>query len=136
MTKTKKHEYQGAAALLLTAFLWGTTFVVQRTGMDHIGPLTFNMMRNLLSALFLGALWIILRAAAGKSILSPEGGGKAALIGGLVCGACLGLGMGLQQVGLKYICIGKEKPGDQRGRNVVRLVVCRILQEPDHGIFV
>lgn len=107
MTKTKKHEYQGAAALLLTAFLWGTTFVFQRTGMDHIGPLTFNMMRNLLSALFLGALWIILRAAAGKSILSPEGGGKAALIGGLVCGACLGLGMGLQQVGLKYTTVGK-----------------------------
>ena len=107
MTKTKKHEYQGAAALLLTAFLWGTTFVFQRTGMDHIGPLTFNMMRNLLSALFLGALWIILRAAEGKSIFPSGGDGKVALIGGLACGACLGLGMGLQQVGLKYTTVGK-----------------------------
>ena len=66
MTKTKKHEYQGAAALLLTAFLWGTTFVFQRTGMDHIGPLTFNMMRNLLSALFLGVIVPLIRMAAGR----------------------------------------------------------------------
>ena len=107
MTKTRKHGYQGAAALFLTAFLWGTTFVFQRTGMDHIGPLTFNMMRNLLSALFLGVLWIILRAAEGKSIFPSGGDGKAALIGGLACGACLGLGMGLQQVGLKYTTVGK-----------------------------
>ena len=107
MTKTGKHKFQGAAALFLTAFLWGTTFAFQRTGMDHIGPLTFNMMRNLLSALFLGVLWIVLRAAEGRSILPPEGHGTETLIGGLTCGACLGLGMGLQQVGLKYTTVGK-----------------------------
>lgn len=107
MTKTGKHEYQSAAALLLTAFLWGTTFAFQRTGMDHIGPLTFNMMRNLLSALFLGALWIVIRVAAGRSIFPSAGCGTETLIGGLACGACLAFGMGLQQVGLKHTTVGK-----------------------------
>jgi drug/metabolite transporter (DMT)-like permease len=31
--------------LLLTAFLWGTSFVAQSAGMEHIGPFTFNALR-------------------------------------------------------------------------------------------
>lgn len=31
--------------LLLTAFLWGTSFVAQSAGMEHIGPFTFNGLR-------------------------------------------------------------------------------------------
>ncbi|MFA5584925.1 MAG: DMT family transporter [Saccharofermentanales bacterium] len=31
--------------LLLAAFLWGTSFVAQSAGMEHIGPFTFNALR-------------------------------------------------------------------------------------------
>ena len=32
---------------LLCTFIWGTTFIAQDTGMDTIGPLTFNAVRFL-----------------------------------------------------------------------------------------
>ena len=32
-------------AALLCTFIWGTTFIAQDTGMDTIGPLTFNAVR-------------------------------------------------------------------------------------------
>ena len=39
---------------LLCTFIWGTTFIAQDTGMDKIGPLTFNATR-----FFIGFLTII-----------------------------------------------------------------------------
>ena len=30
---------------LLCTFIWGTTFIAQETGMDNIGPFTFNAVR-------------------------------------------------------------------------------------------
>ena len=30
---------------LVTTFIWGTAFIAQDTGMDNIGPLTFNAAR-------------------------------------------------------------------------------------------
>ena len=32
---------------LITTFIWGTAFIAQDTGMDNIGPLTFNSSRFL-----------------------------------------------------------------------------------------
>ena len=39
---------------LLCTFIWGTTFIAQDTGMDEIGPFTFNAVR-----FFVGFLAII-----------------------------------------------------------------------------
>ena len=33
------------ASALLCTFIWGTTFIAQDTGMDNIGPFTFNAVR-------------------------------------------------------------------------------------------
>ena len=33
------------ASALLCCFIWGTTFIAQDTGMDNIGPYTFNGVR-------------------------------------------------------------------------------------------
>lgn len=116
MEGTKKQEYQGAAALFLTAFIWGTTFVFQSTGMEYIGPLTFCMMRTLIAAAFLAVLWIVMQTLAGRkkkpgnfysSIIPPAGSRAVTLKGGLICGVCLGFGMGLQQLGLERTTVGK-----------------------------
>ena len=48
MTKT----FSLLSALLCT-FIWGTTFIAQDTGMDKIGPLTFNGARFLIGFLFI-----------------------------------------------------------------------------------
>ena len=31
--------------LIICTFIWGTTFIAQDTGMDNIGPFTFNAAR-------------------------------------------------------------------------------------------
>ena len=31
--------------LIICTVIWGTTFVAQDSGMDHIGPFTFNSVR-------------------------------------------------------------------------------------------
>ena len=36
--------------LLLTAFIWGVTFVYQKTAMDILGPYVFNGVRCLVGA--------------------------------------------------------------------------------------
>jgi len=33
------------ACLIACTFIWGTTFIAQDTGMDNIGPFTFNCVR-------------------------------------------------------------------------------------------
>ena len=40
---------KGNLMLLLTALIWGTAFVAQSTGMDHVGPFTYNGVRNLIA---------------------------------------------------------------------------------------
>ena len=42
--------------LVLATLIWGSTFVAQSTGMDHIGPFTFLAIRNIMGAVFLFAL--------------------------------------------------------------------------------
>ena len=39
------------ACLLACSFIWGTTFIAQDTGMDNIGPFTFNSVRFLVGFL-------------------------------------------------------------------------------------
>ena len=39
--------------LLLTALIWGSSFVAQRAGMEYIGPFTFNGIRSLIGGLVL-----------------------------------------------------------------------------------
>ena len=48
-----KQTYKADALLLLAAFIWGTTFVAQRTGMDHVEPFIFNGARFLLGPMIL-----------------------------------------------------------------------------------
>ena len=39
--------------LLLTALIWGTAFVAQRSGMEYVGPFTFNAIRCFIGGLVL-----------------------------------------------------------------------------------
>ncbi|MBI1383939.1 MAG: EamA family transporter [Rhizobiales bacterium] len=45
--------------LLLTAIIWGTAFVAQKTALDAVGPLSFAAARLLLSALVVAPLAIL-----------------------------------------------------------------------------
>ena len=94
--------------LLTAAIIWGTAFVAQRVGMDHVGPFTYNGFRFALGALSLLPLLYILRGqpAASENILAPAGRGLF-ILGSLLTGLVLFAGASLQQVGLVYTTAGK-----------------------------
>ena len=63
-----KKRYFGDLMLFLAAFIWGTAFVAQVTGMDRIGPFTFNMARSVIAIFFLSSYLIITKAKLPKDI--------------------------------------------------------------------
>lgn len=93
------------ALMLLTAAIWGFAFVGQRTGMEYLGPNTFNGLRFLLGATtLLPVLWYYRKT---PPVRNPEV--KVSLVwwGGLIAGAVLFTGAAMQQIGLQYTSAGK-----------------------------
>ena len=107
----EKRSLLGNTLLILTALIWGTAFVFQRQGMDHIEPVTFNAARNVLAAFLIGSLTIFLdrrRIKAGEAGPVEEAvRRKNTVTGGLCCGILLSLSSVVQQIGLVYTAAGK-----------------------------
>lgn len=100
--------------LLLTALIWGSSFVAQRAGMDYIGPFTFNGIRSLIGGIVL--IPVILLFAKREPKEENEGElsrdakraeQKTLLTGGLACGIVLFIASSLQQIGVVYTTAGK-----------------------------
>jgi len=56
MKKPNTKIYRADALMLVTAIIWGSGFVAQRVGMEHVGPFAFNGIRFALGALVLAPL--------------------------------------------------------------------------------
>ncbi len=97
----KNKSFAGTVTLLITAFIWGVAFVFQRSGMDHIGPLSFMAARCVLAVAFLAVLNL---AVNGKKAFSFD---KPTLRGGLICGLLLTAANNFQQIGMQYTSAGK-----------------------------
>ena len=61
---------------LVTTFIWGTAFIAQDTGMDNIGPLTFNAARFLIGFIAILPFALIFE---NKKIVSPNNFRKSSL---------------------------------------------------------
>ena len=85
---------------LLCTFIWGTTFIAQDTGMDDIGPFTFNAVRFFVGFLAIIPLAILFEVK--KFRLEFELDFKTFLILSFLIGVSLFLGSALQQVALLY----------------------------------
>jgi drug/metabolite transporter (DMT)-like permease len=96
-----KTDLRADLILLLTAFIWGLAFVYQRSGMDHIGPITFTFGRFLIGALAIVPLWYVMEKP--KQIFAFNKVNRNAALLGLV----LTLGMLLQQWGMVYTTAGR-----------------------------
>ena len=44
-------KLKGPLILLITAFFWGTTFVAQSLGSDHVGAFTYNACRFIITGI-------------------------------------------------------------------------------------
>ena len=106
--------------LFITALIWGTAFVAQKSGMDYVEPFTFNGIRTLIGAVVLTPVIIVMDRQKKSSAASPDGssayvedearangGRKWLLLGGLCCGTVLFIGGSLQQVALQTTSAGK-----------------------------
>ena len=85
---------------LLCTFIWGTTFIAQDTGMDDIGPFTFNAVRFFVGFLAIIPLAILFEVK--KFKLEFKIDLKTFLILSFLIGVSLFLGSALQQVALLY----------------------------------
>lgn len=94
---------------VITAFLWGTTFIAQNVGAKSIAAFTFNASRSLIATVFLGILIFVSdRIKTQKIKLTQKIGNKNDLIiGGICCGAVLFIATNLQQAGIEATTVGK-----------------------------
>ncbi len=85
---------------LLCTFIWGTTFIAQDTGMDNIGPFTFNAVRFFVGFLAIVPLVFLFELKKFKSEFKLDF--KTFAILSFLIGLSLFLGSALQQVALLY----------------------------------
>lgn len=105
--------------LMLTAFIWGSSFVAQKSGMDLIGPLAFNGIRTLIGGIVLvPAIMFLKNWKAKKTLQAGETAAEVSeeerkkenrllIIGGICCGIALLIASNLQQIGIFYTTAGK-----------------------------
>ena len=103
-----KNRIKGSFCLLLGTVIWGSAFIAQSVGMDHIGPFTFQTIRCTLAVVFLlvtATLFDLKKCGLSGSLARWRA--PALWKAGLICGAALFVAASLQQVGLVYTDAGK-----------------------------
>ena len=109
-------KMQSNILLLITAFIWGSAFVAQKSGMDYIEPFTFNGIRTLIGGLVLIPVVLIMGrgkdeglASDGHEMTDEERARKKRdlLLGGFFCGTALFVASSFQQFGVSYTTAGK-----------------------------
>jgi len=89
--------------MLITAMIWGSGFVAQMAGMDHVGPFLYSGLRFALGSLCL--LPLVLWRSRREQMPAEPFLTRGLLLGGGVMGLALALGINLQQVGLLFTSV-------------------------------
>lgn len=96
----KRNALRADMLMVVTAMIWGSAFVAQRMGMDHIGPFLFSGLRMGLGAIALLPLLLLRRETS-----SAQPANRGLWVGGGLMGLALALGVNLQQVGLLFTSV-------------------------------
>lgn len=103
MKQIKNRALLGDLILLVTAIVWGSSFVAQESGMEVIGPFTFQAIRNMIGSLVLLPVIFLTDRHAQKAPdyhkPTPEQK-KTFLRGAIACGVVLFVAANLQQLGM------------------------------------
>ncbi len=97
---------RGNILLLITALIWGTAFVAQSEGMNHVEPFTYNAMRTLLGGIVLIPVIAGFRRF-GKSECTEKAPLRVTVTGGVICGILLCVASSFQQSGISMTTAGK-----------------------------
>ena len=101
---TNKNNLKGSLILMITAMVWGASFVSQSVGASILGPNSFNGIRMLLGALALLPLAIITER---KAVPDPKAK-KKLFISGILCGSVLCAASTVQTWGIQFTTAGKS----------------------------
>ena len=105
----KKNNIKGCLILSITALIWGTAFIAQRTGTEFIGPFTFTFCRSLLAAAVLLPVSLFSGRGRNEEKLPLRGfGSKKLITAGLLSGVFLFAATSFQQMGIQYTTSGKS----------------------------
>ncbi len=104
-----KKQLQGTVFLLLATVIWGSTFVAQSVGMDHIGPFTFQAARCFLGGVaLLPVIWVLDRFQNDGKTFFSRWIDKKLWKAALFCGVPLFIAVNMQQVGIVDTDAGKS----------------------------
>jgi drug/metabolite transporter (DMT)-like permease len=106
----KRNPVRQTVFPLLAALIWGTAFVAQSVGSEHLRPFAFNALRSLIAAAALAAASLVFRALrrrAGTDIPRGPRYIRDLAVGGGLCGLALTLATNLQQAGIETTTAGK-----------------------------
>ena len=107
----QKTQFKGVFMLLLTAFIWGSSFVAQSVGMEEVEAVTFNGIRTLLGAAVLVPFILVRDAVKNKKTPVPKATRRAENLKALKTGALLGVFLcvasNLQQFAFNWTSSGK-----------------------------
>lgn len=100
----RSHALRADLLMLVTAMIWGSSFVAQRLGMDSIGPFLYTGLRFALAAVILLPVLRLLESRT-RSTAAVVPLNRQLLRGGVLMGLALALGINLQQVGLLFTSV-------------------------------
>ena len=103
----KSQKLKGNLLLLLTSFIWGTSFIAQSVGVETISPTAFNGIRSLLGGIVLLPVIFLLDFSKRKKGITVQKIDKTLIVGGILCGIFLCLASTLQTAGMVYTSPGK-----------------------------
>ncbi len=102
----KSKSFVASMLLILAAFIWGSTFVAQKEGLEEIGNFTFLALRSYLAVVVLTPVSLFIYKTNKKKIGEGEHGenktffSKRLFFGGVLCGASVCLASLMQQYGI------------------------------------
>lgn len=91
-------NFQYSLLLVLTAAIWGFSFVAQKSGMEYVGPFTFNGVRFALGSISLLPLYFFnrnKRKEVAKSV-------RYSIKPGIILGTVLFIAASIQQIGMIF----------------------------------
>lgn len=105
-----KTQVRNSFLLLLTAIIWGSAFVAQSVGMEHVEPFTFTFARSIIGGVVLIPVIVLLRkarSAESRDVQRVARVTKYEWIGGICCGIALCAASNFQQIGMLHTTVGK-----------------------------
>ena len=103
-----RQKLKGNAMLLLTAMIWGMSFIAQSKGVEDISPVAFTGLRSILGSIVLLPVIAVLDWKKKKHNKPVQKINRDLIIGGILCGIVLCLASTLQTMGMVYTSPGKS----------------------------